>query len=157
MKCFNHNAADAVAVCTYCGRALCTACIPFPTASRVVCSSECQAGLERNERAMQQLLEKSTQSARASAFYYYLCGGLLAGAAVAAWFMLPSPFLIISPPGARSCVLPPASGTGAARLTPQARGWMMEDGGWKNPILQTHTKFAQAATTLENSSTDGHR
>jgi len=40
------------------------------------------------------LLDKSVQSARASAFYCYLTAGLSAGAAVAAWFMLPSPYLI---------------------------------------------------------------
>ena len=78
----------------YCGRALCPACIQTPTASRLVCSNVCDAALERTERAVQLLLEKSMQNARASAFYCYLCGGLSAGAAVAAWFMLPSPFLI---------------------------------------------------------------
>lgn len=60
----------------------------------MVCSSECSAALGRNEQAVHLLLEKSAQSARASAFYCYLCGGLSAGAAVAAWFMLPSAFLI---------------------------------------------------------------
>jgi len=40
------------------------------------------------------MLQRSAQSARASAFYCYISGGLSAGAAVAAWFMLPSPFLI---------------------------------------------------------------
>ena len=40
------------------------------------------------------LLDKTAQSARASALYCYLTAGLSAGAAVAAWFMLPSPFLI---------------------------------------------------------------
>ena len=43
---------------------------------------------------MQMILQRSAQSARASAFYCYVSGGLSAGAAVAAWFMLPSPFLI---------------------------------------------------------------
>ena len=94
MKCINHNTADAVAVCIYCGRAVCPACIQTPTARRLVCSSVCDIALERAERAVQLLLEKSVQSAKASAFYCYLCGGLSAGAAVAAWFMLPSPFLI---------------------------------------------------------------
>jgi len=94
MKCIQHNAVDAVAVCMYCGRALCPACIQSPTGGRVVCSSACETALGRNERALQLLLEKSVQSAKASAFYCYLCGGLSAGAAVAAWFMLPSPFLI---------------------------------------------------------------
>jgi hypothetical protein len=94
MKCFNHNATDAVAVCAYCGRALCPACIQAPAGRRVVCSSECEEALGRTERAVQLLLEKSAQSAKASAYYCYLCGGLSAGAAVAAWFMLPAPFLI---------------------------------------------------------------
>ena len=44
---------------------------------------------------MQMILQRSAQSARASAFYCYLTGALSAGAAVAAWFMLPSPFLIL--------------------------------------------------------------
>jgi len=43
---------------------------------------------------MAQMLRQSTQSASASAFYCYLCAALSAGAAIAAWFMLPSPFLI---------------------------------------------------------------
>jgi len=94
MKCINHESADAVAVCMYCGRALCPACILSPTASRLVCSSGCNTALEHNERAVRLLLDKSVQSARANAFYCYLCGGLSAVAAVAALFMLPSPFLI---------------------------------------------------------------
>ena len=101
MKCFKHNATDAVAICTYCGRALCSDCIQSPTVARIVCSGDCETALARDDEAFHQLstitnqlLQKSVQSARASAFYCYLCGGLSAGAAVAAWFMLPSPFLI---------------------------------------------------------------
>jgi len=94
MKCYNHNSMDAMAVCAYCGRALCPGCIPSSPASRVVCSRDCNSALERNERALQLLLDKSVQSARASSFYSYLCGGLSAAAAAAAWFLLPSPFLI---------------------------------------------------------------
>jgi hypothetical protein len=45
--------------------------------------------------AIQQLLAKSAQSARANAFYCYLTGALSAAASVVAWFMLPSPFLIL--------------------------------------------------------------
>jgi len=44
---------------------------------------------------MQMILHRSAQSARASAFYCYVSGGLSAAAAVVAWFMLPSPFLIL--------------------------------------------------------------
>lgn len=94
MKCFKHNNTDAVAICAHCGRALCHNCIPSSTTTRIFCSDACSAALALNEATMQLLLHKSEQSARASAFYCYLCGGLSAGAAVAAWFMLPSPFLI---------------------------------------------------------------
>jgi len=94
MKCFKHHAADAVAVCPNCGRGLCVDCTPSPESLRLVCSSECAANLKRNEEALQLLLQKSLQNAQASAFYCYLCSALSAAAAVAAWFMLPSPFLI---------------------------------------------------------------
>jgi hypothetical protein len=94
MKCFKHNGADAVAICTYCGKALCLECVPSPVVTRLACSQECATSLARGEQSIQLLLDKSAQSARASAFYCYLTGGLSAAAAVAAWFMLPSPFLI---------------------------------------------------------------
>jgi hypothetical protein len=60
-----------------------------------MCSTECATALARDERAMQSILQKSVQSLKASAFYCYLCGGLSAGAAIVAWFMLPSAFLIL--------------------------------------------------------------
>jgi hypothetical protein len=94
MKCFKHNQTEAIAVCPHCGRALCPECVPTPTSARITCSAECAAALASEGEALQSLLDKSVQSARASAFYCYLCGGLSAAAAVAAWFMLPSPFLI---------------------------------------------------------------
>jgi len=94
MKCFKHNTVDAVAVCTYCGRALCADCVPSQTAARIACSTRCEAALLHSEEAVKLLLHKSVQSAKASAFYCYLTAGLSAAAAVAAWFMLPSPFLI---------------------------------------------------------------
>src|SRR5882724_1681356 len=94
MKCFKHKT-EAVAVCSYCGRAMCEECMTSPTAPRMVCSADCGAALERNERAMQSILEKSVQSLKASAFYCYLCAGLSGGGAIVAWRMLPSPFLIL--------------------------------------------------------------
>jgi hypothetical protein len=50
--------------------------------------------LARDSKVLQLLLDKSAQSAQASAFYCYLTGGLSTAAAIAAWFILPSPFLI---------------------------------------------------------------
>jgi hypothetical protein len=94
MKCFKHKT-EAVAVCAYCGRAMCEECVTSRTAPRIVCSADCGSALERDDRAMQSILQKSVQSLKASAFYCYLCGGLSAGAAIVAWFMLPSMFLIL--------------------------------------------------------------
>ena len=94
MKCFKHKT-DAVAVCAYCGRAMCEDCISSPMAPRMVCSANCGAALAREDAGLQSILQKSVQSLKASAFYCYLCGGLSAGAAIVAWFMLPSPFLIL--------------------------------------------------------------
>jgi hypothetical protein len=94
MKCFNHST-DAVAVCAYCGRAMCKECILSPTAPQLVCSTNCATALAQDAKAVRLLLDKSTQTTKASAFYCYLTSALSAGAAVTAWFMLPSPFLIL--------------------------------------------------------------
>jgi hypothetical protein len=61
----------------------------------MVCSEACAGALADGERALQAILRQGAQSARASAFYCYVSGGLSAAAAVVAWFMLPSPFLIL--------------------------------------------------------------
>jgi hypothetical protein len=61
----------------------------------MVCSNDCAAALTRADEAMHMILQRSAHSARASAFYCYISGGLSAAAAVVAWFMLPSPFLIL--------------------------------------------------------------
>jgi hypothetical protein len=93
MKCQAHQT-EAIAVCAYCGRALCADCAKPSVTQRMVCSDHCAASLTSDDRAMELVLQKSLQSARASAFYSYLCGGLSAAAAVGAYFCLPSPFLI---------------------------------------------------------------
>jgi hypothetical protein len=93
MKCAAHQA-EALAVCAYCGRALCADCAKPSATRRMVCSGWCADALARNDEAMALILRKSFQSARASAFYSYLCGGLSAAGAVGAHFYLPSPFLI---------------------------------------------------------------
>src|SRR5450631_1789012 len=85
MKCAAHQA-EAVAVCADCARP--------STTQRLVCSDSCAAALARADAALELILQKSLQSARASAFYSYLCGGLSAAGAVGAWFYLPVPFLV---------------------------------------------------------------
>ena len=61
----------------------------------MVCSPECAAALAQGDQALQMILQRSAQSARASAFYCYVTAGLSAAAAIVAWFMLPSLFLIL--------------------------------------------------------------
>jgi hypothetical protein len=93
MRCFKHDV-EAVAVCPYCGRALCASCAVAAAAPRLACSAECAAALTRNERTLELLLQKSRQSARANSVYCYLGGALSAGATIAAWYWLPSPLLM---------------------------------------------------------------
>lgn len=93
MKCSRHQT-EAIAVCAYCGRAICADCVPAPAGPRMVCSADCADTLARNDRALQLILQKSFQSARASAIYSFLCSGLSAAGAVGAWYYLPVPFLV---------------------------------------------------------------
>lgn len=93
MKCPAHQT-EATGVCVYCGRAICAECARTSATHRSVCSEQCAAGVARTEQAMELLLQKSVQSAGASAFYSYLCGALSVAGAVGAWFYLPVPFLI---------------------------------------------------------------
>lgn len=93
MKCSRHDL-EAVGVCAYCGRALCKQCAPLPATTRLTCEEGCAAALARHDRALEVLLEKSLQSARANSVYYFLCGALCAGATVAAYYWLPVPFLM---------------------------------------------------------------
>ena len=93
MKCVAHQN-DAVGICAYCGRALCSACTKTSATARMTCSDNCAAALTRNDAALQMLVEKNLQGARVNAVFYLLCGVLSAAGAVGAYYYLPSPFLI---------------------------------------------------------------
>ncbi len=93
MKCHRHETVEAIGVCAQCGRALCRECAPPPPAP-LACSAGCAEKFSAERTAIRQLLARSEQNARASAAYYFLSATLSGGAAVAAWFWLPSPFLI---------------------------------------------------------------
>jgi len=60
----------------------------------LTCSPDCAAKITHRAATIQLLLEQGAQNARASAVYCYLSACLSGGAAVAAWYWLPSPFLI---------------------------------------------------------------
>ena len=119
MKCAAHHA-EAVAVCAWCGRALCADCARPSATRRMVCSDPCAAALARDDQAMQLILQKSLQSARASAFYCYLCAGLSAAGAVGACHYLPSPFLIAFTGGASVVFI--ASGIWYGRIARKSPG-----------------------------------
>ncbi len=93
MKCAAHQA-EAIAVCVHCGRGLCADCAKPSATQRLVCSDSCAAALNRADSALELILQKSLQSAQASAFYSYLCGGLSAAGAIGAAVYLPVPFLV---------------------------------------------------------------
>ena len=93
MKCLTHQV-EAVAVCAYCGRAVCADCAQPAASNQMTCSKNCAASLARNEQALLTLLQKHVQGARINAVFYLLCGALSAAGAVGAYYYLPSPFLI---------------------------------------------------------------
>jgi len=94
MKCHQHVSQEAVGICVQCGRALCRDCAPAPAPAPLTCCDACATQASRREASVQLLLDRSVQNARASAVYCYLSSALSGGAAVAAWFWLPSPFLV---------------------------------------------------------------
>ena len=118
MKCTAHNT-EAVAVCSWCGRGVCADCAKTSASRRLVCSDDCAAALDREAKAMESILQKSLQNARASAFYSFLCSALSAAGAVGAWYYLPSPFLIWFCVGC--AVVFAASGIWFARIARKSR------------------------------------
>src|SRR5262245_57738362 len=115
MKCFNHTASEAVAVCSHCGKELSRECPCEAAIGRMVCSIVCADALVRAHGAMQTLFQQGRRNAQASAIYCFL-GAVLSGAgAIVAWFMLPSPFLIIFAGGCALVLL--LSGVWYARAT----------------------------------------
>lgn len=132
MRCLSHNT-EAVAVCAYCGRALCPDCVDSPEAARMVCSRRCADALAQADKAIQKMLQAGRQNAEASAFYCYVCAGLSAVAAIGAWFMLPSPFLILF--------------TGGCALVLGASGV------WYSRIARQHSPPESAGTESSSSAT----
>src|SRR5262245_3271028 len=95
MKCFNHTSSEAVAVCSQCGKGLCVECAREPANGRMVCSIVCADALARAHSAMQTLFQQGRRNAQASAIYCFLGAVLSSSCAIVAWYILPSPFLLI--------------------------------------------------------------
>lgn len=76
MKCATQQS-EAIAVCAYCGRALCPDCAHESAGRRMICSAECGAALAKGDSVVPLILQKNVQQARAGAFCCYLVGALL--------------------------------------------------------------------------------
>jgi|SRR6187402_1875389 len=73
MECTNHNS-PAKGLCLSCGKSLCSDCISYSTTGKIICSSECGIFLEKQELAINLLVEKSKGVSLASAYGAYLLG-----------------------------------------------------------------------------------
>src|SRR5438552_2046071 len=73
MKCATHKA-EAIGVCAYCGRAICSDCPSFPQSSRMACSESCALSLSRSDQAVDLLIQRSYRSARVTMQLLYLAG-----------------------------------------------------------------------------------
>ena len=76
MKCSRHGGSDAVATCVFCGRAVCPSCVAMSTSGRVVCSSQCEAGLSSQESALSSLSHSAFGSTRVGAYFLLGVGAL---------------------------------------------------------------------------------
>jgi hypothetical protein len=81
MKCSTHHE-EATAICAHCGRAVCSSCSQVTSSQRTACSDTCAQALAKADRAIDTILGRGIQMARASAYGCYLCGGLLVAFAI---------------------------------------------------------------------------
>ncbi len=88
MKCATHNQ-DAIAVCAYCGRAVCASCNPIPSSPRVACSDACAAALSKTDRAITQILAKNVQGARVAAWLCDISGIIFLAVAIYGYIIYP--------------------------------------------------------------------
>jgi hypothetical protein len=95
MKCATHNQ-DATAICAHCGVALCPTCSRVSASQRTACSEGCAQALTKADRAIETILRKSTQLAKASAYGCFLCGALMIGFGIYARLNYPQ-LRLISP------------------------------------------------------------
>ncbi|MEK6408437.1 MAG: hypothetical protein AABN34_16035 [Acidobacteriota bacterium] len=65
MKCFNHEGADAVAICKSCNKALCHACA-VDVGNGMACAGAC----EEEVRALNELIRRNRTSAQRTSYAY---------------------------------------------------------------------------------------
>lgn len=65
MKCFTHDASDAVAICKNCNKALCHACA-VDVGNGVACAGDC----EREVRALNELIRRNRSASQKTGYAY---------------------------------------------------------------------------------------
>ena len=83
MKCYNHNDAEAVAVCVNCGRALCKSCSISSIGNRLVCSPTCDEARKQTEEFILLMRNRGAHAARVNAYFTYGIGVVFILGAVA--------------------------------------------------------------------------
>ena len=76
MKCFTHQDQEAAAVCIQCGKGVCLTCVKISATNRIVCSPNCEAGLNESERLIQLIKNKTLNQNKVSAMIYFLIGAI---------------------------------------------------------------------------------
>jgi hypothetical protein len=77
MKCATHHE-DATGICVNCGIVLCPTCATKSMSGRYVCSASCSEAKNKEELALNLILEKASKGSTTTAFFCFLMGGLFA-------------------------------------------------------------------------------
>jgi hypothetical protein len=66
MNCATHEGAEAIGICCNCGRGVCAKCYGSGQRGKVACSPECESAIVTRDRALSNILTRSTRSNRAA-------------------------------------------------------------------------------------------
>ena len=69
MNCHNHQITTAVAICGYCGMALCPECLNKTERNRIVCSVECGQKSDSSDSTIEAIADKIQRSNRAASWF----------------------------------------------------------------------------------------
>jgi hypothetical protein len=78
MICGAHSDRQAVALCVNCGIGMCGSCAQKSARGKYVCSGECAHAANLTDEAMAALTSRTQRSAKATAWFCWLLGGLCA-------------------------------------------------------------------------------
>ncbi|HUT93085.1 MAG TPA: hypothetical protein VMY37_26710 [Thermoguttaceae bacterium] len=95
MKCYHHRETEAVAVCTYCGKAVCSECENESDSHRITCCAPCAEAGKRDDvfrNAVREHFAATGRSYRVLSIVLSLVGALIAVGGIA---LVPVVFLYL--------------------------------------------------------------